>query len=257
VIDQHGIDKAAAAYPDAAAAVRPIAERWTAVESHEMPEIYRRVAASGGCVLSTSVKEGLGLALIEAQACGCLAIAPDVPGCNEAVSPAHGGLLYAPAMDGAAVARLVIAALADGDQLRARQQAAAEYVRTRFSVERMAEQYQHIYRGTVSLPDPVQPRQAARRRLSPLRHWRAYVTQRLGVGYAQLEASRSLARSGRAYLARAAGLAALRTSPTMFFRPARLAHLLRLLRRNGVDHQQRLVVGGHDAGAVPRVEDLR
>lgn len=258
VIDQHGPAKAAAAYPAAAAALRPIVERWDSVEVDQMPGLYREIAASGGCVLSTSLREGLGLAMIEAQACGCLAIASDVPGSNECVSPAHGGIRYPLDMDPGWVARLVLATLADRDQVRARQRATAEHVRRQFNVERMVRQYLELYAG-LSAPPPLarRSRLRARRRLSPLLHWPAYVTQRLGVGYAQIESSRVLAGEGKWKLAAGAGLAALRTSPTMFLKPRRLAHLLRVLRRHRVDDEQRLVVGRHDTGGVPRVEDLR
>jgi glycosyltransferase involved in cell wall biosynthesis len=258
VIDQHGIRRAAETYPAAAATLRPIAERWDNVEFHRMPDAYREIAASGGCVLSTSIREGLGLALIEAQACGCLAIASDVPGSNECVSPAHGGVLYPLEMDSGRVARLVIASLTDRDQHRARQRATAGHVRRQFGMDRMARQYLELYMGLSALPPlPRGTRRRARRRLSPLLHWSAYVTQRLGVGYAQLESSRALASEGKWRLAAGAGLAALRTSPTMFLKPRRLAHLVRVLRRHGVDDKQRLVVGGHDSGGVPGVEDLR
>jgi glycosyltransferase involved in cell wall biosynthesis len=257
VIDQHGPAQARKAYPAAAAALAPWVDRWDSVEFGLMPDLYGDVAASGGCVLSTSVAEGLPLALLEAQASGCLAIASDVPGNEEAVLPRHGGLRYPLAADGRAIAGLVLAALADREQVRARQQAAAAHVRGRFSIERMAREYADLYQGEVDVPRRAwRERVRGTLRLSPL-HWRGYVEHRLGVGYAQLNASLALTAAGHSRLAASAGLAAMRTSPTMFFRPARLAHLLRLLRRNGVNHQQRLVVGGHDAGAVPRVEDLR
>jgi glycosyltransferase involved in cell wall biosynthesis len=258
LIDQHGARQAADAYPAAAAALRPIAERWDSVEFHRMPDLYREIAGSGGCVLSTSVREGLGLALIEAQACGCLAIASDVPGSSECVSPAHGGLRYPLDIDPGWVARLVIASVSDRAQHRARQSATADHVRRQFSVDRMARQYLELYMGLSGrLTLPRRTRVSARRRLSPLLHWRAYATQRLGVGYAQLESSRALAHEGKWKLAAAAGLAALRTSPTMFLKPRRLAHLVRVLRRHVVDDEQRLVVGRHDSGGVSRVEDLR
>lgn len=261
VLDQHGRETAHAAYPEAAAAIERAAERWRRAEAYEMPAFYREVAASGGCLLSTSTAEGLPLALLEAQASGCLAIASDVPGNAESVSPAHGGIKFPLETDPALVARLIVATLADRQQVRARQAATACHVRRRFTVERMAREYLEIYRGD-SPPAalPWRARRRARHRLSPLRHWPAYVTQRLGVGYAQLEASRQLLGAGHAPAAAAAGLAALTTSPTMFLRPGRLAHLTHLaraLRRDVVDHQQGLVVGRHDTAGVPRIEDLR
>ena len=43
-------------------------------------DIYAQVRTSGGAVVSTSRFEGMSLALLEAAACGCLVIAPRVPG---------------------------------------------------------------------------------------------------------------------------------------------------------------------------------
>jgi glycosyltransferase involved in cell wall biosynthesis len=257
VIDQHGPDKASEIYPEASAALRAVAERWNSVGLDDMPALYREVAASGGCVLATSVAEGLGLAMLEAQASGCLVVASDVRGHDESVSRAHGGLRFPLDTDPALVARLVLTTLADRPQVRARQAAAADHVRRQFSVERMARQYEDIYEGR-STPITLsrRARLRARRRLAPLTHWRAYVTQRLGVGYSQLAASRQLAAAGHASAAAAAGLAALTTSPTMFVKPGRLAQLARVLRRDVVDHQHRLVVGRHDAAGVAGVEDL-
>ncbi len=258
VIDQHGQACARERYPAAASALLPYAERWDSVAFERMADLYRDVAASGGCVLSTSVAEGLPLALLEAQAAGCLAVASDVPGNDEAVLPSHGGIRYPLATDGAEIARLMLAALADHVDVRRRQQATALHVRARFGVERMAKDYVAIYRGEAGAPPLAWgARLRGGLRLSPPLHWRAYVEQRVGVGYAQFAAARQLTGSGHPGLAAGAGLAAARTSPTIFLRPARLARLLRMLRRDAVDHQQRLVVGGHDPGTVSRVEDVR
>lgn len=258
VIDQHGPDAARAAHPGAAATIAQAADVWRRAEAHQMPGLYRAVAESGGCVLSTSVREGLPLALLEAQASGCLAIASDVPGNDECVSPAHGGIRFPLDTDPGLVARLVIATLADRPALRARQRATMDHVRRRFTIERMAGEYLEIYGGEADPPPlPRMARHRARRRLSPFWHWRRYTAERLGTGYAQYDASRRLLGAGEPAAAAAAGLAALATSPTMFLRPARLAHLARALRRDVVDHEQRLVVGRHDTTGVAGVEDLR
>jgi glycosyltransferase involved in cell wall biosynthesis len=257
VVDQHGIDTARQVYPEAAAALEAVVDWWGQVEAREMPGLYQQIAASGGCVLSTSVAEGLPLALLEAQASGCLAIASDVTGNDECVSPAHGGIRFPLDADPALVARLVVATLADRAQVRARQATTAEHVRRRFGVDRMAREYLDIYRGeSPDLPLSPRARRQARRRVSPLTHWRGYVTQRLGVGYVQLAASRQLLAAGHSEAGSAAALAALTTSPTIFIKPARLVHLVRALRRDVVDHQHRLVVRRHDAAGVARVEDL-
>jgi glycosyltransferase involved in cell wall biosynthesis len=228
VIDQHGADKAAEAYPAAAAALAPIAERWDSVEFAEMPALYRDIAASNGCVLSTSVSEGLGLAMIEAQACGCLAIASDIPGLAECVTPEHGGLRVPLTMDPADVAKTMTSLLGDAAEVRRRRRLAADYAQTRFSAKRMVREYLDAYAG---LPpeEGVSVPKDARRRLSPVWHWPDYLEHRYSVGVQQLETSRRLAQQRQWDLAAGAGLAALRTSPTIFLKPARAAHLLEVL----------------------------
>jgi glycosyltransferase involved in cell wall biosynthesis len=239
-IDQHGADKGAEAYPAAAAALAPIAERWDSVEFAEMPALYRAIAASNGCVLSTSVSEGLGLAMIEAQACGCLAVASDIPGLAECVVPEYGGLRVPLEVAPAEVARTMVSLLDDKEEVRRRRGLAADYARTRFSAGRMVREYLDAYAGipagelaTASADGSSSSTAArdARRRLSPMWHWSDYLEQRYSVGVEQLETSRRLARKRQWDLAAGAGLAAFQTSPTIFLKPARAAHLLGVLLR--------------------------
>jgi hypothetical protein len=192
-----------------------------------MPRLYREIAASGGCILSTSVREGLPLTLLEAQASGCTVVASDVQGNDECVSAEHGGLLYPAGMDGDAVAELIRDALGDSRRLREWQRAAAAYARERFGLARMAEHYLRIYADPPSgSSGDTASRIKARLRLSPLVHWSDYVEQRWGVGYEQFASSRVLAQRGEWRLAAGAGSASLRTSPTLFLKPQRLAHLV-------------------------------
>jgi glycosyltransferase involved in cell wall biosynthesis len=227
IIDQHGARTAAVAYPEAARALAPLAERWDGVRSEAMPALYREIASSGGCVLSTSLREGLPLTLLEAQASGCTVVASDVQGNDECVSPEHGGRLYPLDMDGDAIAALVRDALSNRERLHAWQRASAGYVRERFSVERMAQRYGDLYlRPPVGSPGDAASRVKARLRLSPLVHWSDYLEQRWGVGYEQFVSSRLFAERGEWRLAAGAGRASLRTSPTIFLKPQRLAHLV-------------------------------
>jgi glycosyltransferase involved in cell wall biosynthesis len=231
-IDQHGADRAGEVYPAAAAALAPIAERWDSVEFAEMPALYREIAASNGCVLSTSVSEGLGLAMIEAQACGCLAVASDIPGIAECVSPDYGGLRVPLEMSAADVAQAIVALVDDETEVRRRRSLAADYARTRFSAEHMVRKYLDAYAGMPAGEAAAVPKDA-RRRLSPMWHWPDYLEHRYSVGVEQLETSRQLAHRQQWDLAAGAGLAALRTSPTIFLKPARAAHLLGVLLRAG------------------------
>ena len=228
VVDQHGPARVAESLPDAVRVLQPLAEFWGAIPYEAMPDLYRTVAASDGCVVSTSEREGLPLTLLEAQACGCPVIATAVRGNDECVSPAHGGVLFDYTQEPEAAAALVIDTLRDRDALRARQQQLAAYVRAAFSVERMAERYLDIYRAApCRTTGDLMSRLRARLRLSPLLNWRNYLDQRWGVGQEQFLSSQELAGHGEWRLAAGVARASLRTSPTMFVKPRRLAYLLR------------------------------
>ena len=230
LIDQHGPAVFAEQHPASAEVLRRSVERWDGVPYERMPALYQEIAASGGCVVSTSRAEGLPLALLEAQSCGCGVIASDVRGNRECVSNQHGGLLYSPGLAPADLAALIANQLSDRSHLRACQAAAATWVRSQFSLEGMAGRYLEIYRdapfdGVGSLAARVR----ARMRLSPLLDWRAYLEQRWGVGYRQYQTSSELMAAGDAPLAAAAAKASFKTTPTLAFRPRRLATLLRYL----------------------------
>ena len=237
ILDQHGPGQSRALYPGAVKVLEPLAERWGGVPFERMPGVYRDIAASGGCVISTSVREGLPLTLLEAQACGCTVVASDVQGNNECVFPEHGGVLFPAAMPGDEVAALVAQTLSDERRLRQRQDAARSFVRAHFSLRRMAERYAALYvQGPRGSAGDMAARVRARLRLSPLVHWSDYLEQRWGVGYEQFVSSRVLAEGGEWRLAAGAGRASLRTSPTIFLKPRRLAHLVSLWMRERGDY---------------------
>ena len=60
----------------------------------ELAILYRQAAASGGAWISTSRDEGMPMCLLEAWACGCPVIVPDVPG-FDMVQDQVNGLKYA------------------------------------------------------------------------------------------------------------------------------------------------------------------
>jgi glycosyltransferase involved in cell wall biosynthesis len=228
IVDQHGPDTVRAVLPDAVETLAPRAERWGAVPYDEMPDLYRQVAASGGCVLSTSEREGLPLTLLEAQACGCPVAATRVRGNDECVFSAHGGLLFPYETAPADAAALVIDMLRDRAAMQRRRTEAAAFVRQAFSVERMAARYVEIYRSAPSqAASGVFTRMRARMRLSPVLHWREYLDHRWSVGREQFASSQELARRGEWGLAARAARASLSTSPTLYAKPHRLAHLLK------------------------------
>lgn len=64
------------------------------VSNDKMPEVYSRIAGSGGCVLSTSIREGLGNSILEPMACLCPVVSSNKPGKNEIISHEQNGMLY-------------------------------------------------------------------------------------------------------------------------------------------------------------------
>jgi glycosyltransferase involved in cell wall biosynthesis len=232
IVDQHPPERVEALHPGLRARLQPLADFWSGVAYEQMPNLYRRIAASGGCLVSTSRWEGLPLTLLEAQACGCPVVATDIPGTDECVFPDHGGTLYREDEDPADTAMRIVALLSNGEAMRGRGGRAGAHVRARFGLEGMAEQYVQVYREAPYLWNgSAAARRRGGRRLSPVGHWSGYLEQRWGVGHLQYDASRALAHAGRWHLAAASVRASLRTAPTLFLRPRRLAHLLRAGKR--------------------------
>ena len=223
VIDQHGSEPFARQHPEAARQLLSASDVWRGAGFDEMPGIYQTIAASGGCIVSTASMEGLPLALLEAQACGVVVVAADVQGVRECVSPSHGGVLYPADAAAADAIGVVLRTVTDQRAVAERQTQAATHVRDSFSLRAMTDRYLGLYESTAA----VQPDTGARRRHSVLFDWGGYVEERLGVGYAQYEASRLLRNAGRQTLARAAADEGAVTAPTMYLHPRRLAHLIR------------------------------
>lgn len=69
--------------------------RWfPSVEHKDMPAVYQYVAASGGCLLSTSLRESFGVAVLEGMACGCPVVVPEASALVDLVNHDKTGLLY-------------------------------------------------------------------------------------------------------------------------------------------------------------------
>ncbi len=230
--EPHGSSEVETVAPDAARTLRSVADFWAPVAAEKMPAFFREVAASGGCVVSTSSWEGLPLTLLEAQACGCPVIGADVRGVNECVNPARGGVLYPLEMPTDQLAKLVVDTLRDTGRMLWRRQACAEYAREQFSLERMVQNYLRLYHNAPTPSNRIADRVNSRLRLSPLVHWEEYVEHRWGAGRNQYDASRRLAARGDMVPAAAAARAALATSPTIYVRPERLVYLLKTLLRS-------------------------
>jgi glycosyltransferase involved in cell wall biosynthesis len=217
-------DGAANGLPEIVRVLGPAADRWGGVAYESMPAFYQEIAASGGCVVSTSPSEGLPLALVEAQACGCPVIAADVRGVNEVVDPRHGGILFHPDLDPVSLAGLIRESLADGDAMRARGRAGSEYVRDRFSLDRMATEYVQVYTEARAALRSRTRRARGRPVRVPLRDWRrVYWPVATSLHAAMLD----FHRSGQRRLARLAAWESLLALPTIYLRWSRLSRLIR------------------------------
>jgi glycosyltransferase involved in cell wall biosynthesis len=110
----------------------------------ELPEFFARVARSGGCLLSTSRAEGLPLSLVEALACGCPVLGPDVRGVRDVLCGDLSNCLYPAEASDVEVAHFIREMLPriSRDTFR---RTCREHVLTRFSVTTMADAYERIY----------------------------------------------------------------------------------------------------------------
>jgi len=88
-----------------------------AVEHSRMPAVYRAAAQSGGCLVSTSASESFGMAVLEAMACSCPVVVPDVVGLRDLVRHADNGRLY-PAGELAAACEEIVETLNQPAELR-------------------------------------------------------------------------------------------------------------------------------------------
>jgi glycosyltransferase involved in cell wall biosynthesis len=118
------------------------------LSSSELAFVYRSVARSGGCLLSTSAHEAFGLVILEAMACGCPVVAPQVGGIPEIITDGETGLTYARV--GAADAALekvdVLADTSVRDTFVANALARAQ---SSFNNELMVSSYERLYKETM------------------------------------------------------------------------------------------------------------
>jgi glycosyltransferase involved in cell wall biosynthesis len=105
-----------------------------------MPDVYAGV----DLVVQPSYGEGLGLALIEAMACGKAVIGTNVTGIREVIVQGETGLLVPPASPELLAAAIVDLLLNKKKAVRLASAGLAE-VQKRFSLERMVAQIEHIY----------------------------------------------------------------------------------------------------------------
>ena len=96
----------------------------------------------------TSRIEGLPLALLEALAAGLPAVSSAVGGVPRVVSDGENGMLF-PNGDEAALTRALLILLADSKKAARLATAGMALVRERYSLERMANDYEALYRSLV------------------------------------------------------------------------------------------------------------
>ena len=232
VADPHGFEKLNAVAPNSAVSLRESAEFWQGVPREEMPTFFRAVSASGGCILSTSFSEGLGLALVEAQACGCPAIGTDVKGVNEVLRPEHGGRLVPFDASPNELADIVISMIWDKQGMQRRRGLCSRFARECFNARKVAEEYLRVYRETLATPRSLVRRGRVRHFLKPLVSWQSFIENNWSSGQYQFETSQKLASQGKWKLAAAAARAAFITCPTLYFKPSRLTHLKNVILHN-------------------------
>jgi glycosyltransferase involved in cell wall biosynthesis len=102
------------------------------------------VAAAADVVTLTSIREGLGLTLIEAMAVGTPTIGTAVGGILDVIDDGRTGLLV-PSGDADALAAAIARLLDDADLARRLADAGRAEVAARFSVEAMVEGYRAVY----------------------------------------------------------------------------------------------------------------
>lgn len=91
-----------------------------------------------------SLKEGLGLALMDAMAAGRAAVASNVGGIRTLIQDGYNGLLVPPG-DDLALAEAIIRLLADPDKRKYLGDNAREFIKNNFSLEKMVSRTEEVY----------------------------------------------------------------------------------------------------------------
>ncbi len=120
-------------------------------------EAVPAVLAQADIYLFPSRYEGFGLSLVEAMACGCVPVASAIRGVTDTiVDNGSTGLLF-PIGDWRRAADCVVRLARDPARRQEMSVAAARSVRSRFSVERAAQQYIDVMDMVIRGPRPLKP----------------------------------------------------------------------------------------------------
>jgi glycosyltransferase involved in cell wall biosynthesis len=92
-----------------------------------------------------SILEGIPRCLMEAMAAGVPAVASDIAGCSRLVNPGEAGFLFPPG-DVSSLAQHLQALWRDADLRQRLGRAGQQRIRTRHSAERMAREYETLFR---------------------------------------------------------------------------------------------------------------
>lgn len=96
-----------------------------------------------------ALREGLGVAMLKAQAAGVPVVAFDVAGSREAVAGGRTGLLV-PAKDARALERAIVRLLDDREERRRFGEAARARMRQEFSIDAMVDQHMQVYEAVLN-----------------------------------------------------------------------------------------------------------
>lgn len=123
------------------------------VPYEKMPNLYRQVAGSGGCMISTSVHESQPMIVLEAMACGCPVVVSDVGGVREVISDGVTGHVY-PLGDIAEAVRMVKHILNDREYRETVVDSARQHVQMCHAPEIVAQAYLELLDeiGVISPP---------------------------------------------------------------------------------------------------------
>lgn len=141
---------------------------WRRYRRDEFPAFYSQVAASGGCLLVTSLYEGLPLTLLEALACGCPVVAMDSRGVNDIMTGPLAQWLYSPWLSADGVRRFVTSSLPSLHR-HGICSSFRQHVVNNFSVDVMVEGNLAVYAGLNRGEPPVRSSTSKRCESSPRR----------------------------------------------------------------------------------------